>query len=123
LRRSLRALGLFAVLSAVLAAPAFADHGRRWDKHRRGHHHGRHFPFPAPRVIVGLPAPVIVIGGRHRDYDYDYDRRYDRGARAYDRGYEDGYEDGYDDRDREEWRRAHYRRHRHHRDCDHDYYY
>jgi hypothetical protein len=119
LRRVVLALSAFAVLSMTLATPALADRGRRHGHHR--HHGGHRWHPPFPRVVVGFPLPpvVIVAGPRARDYGYD-DRRYDRGGRAYDRGYEDGYEDGYDDRDREEWRRE--RRHRHRRDCDHDYY-
>ena len=116
LRRAALALCAFATASLVFATPALADHGRH-RRHHRGHHghHGRHFPFPAPHIVFGLPAPPVIVIGPRRVHDrYD---RYDRRERAYDRGYEDGYDDGYDDRARED------RRHRHDRDCDHDYYY
>ncbi len=110
LRRTLIALGAVVAVTAVVAEPAAADHGRRWRS--RG---------PRVGVFVGVP-PIVLVAGRPAPYydPYEYDRRYDRRERAYDRGYEDGYEDGYDDRDREEWRRQRaYYRHRHHYDCDH----
>jgi len=114
LRRSLLALGAFALVSMSLAAPALADHGPRRGAYRHGGH--RHWFPPLPAVVVGLPLPpvVVVAAPGSRGYGYGYDG-YDRRDRAYDRGYEDGY----DDRDREEWRRDHYRRHH---DCDHRHY-
>ncbi len=110
MRRSLLALGAFAALSMLLAAPAAADRGRG-GRHWRSHH-------PRVGVYVGIP-PIVLVAGRPAPYYDPYERRYDRRERAYDRGYEDGYDDGYDDRDREEWRRRHYRAHHHHHDdCD-----
>jgi hypothetical protein len=116
LRGALLALGAFALLSGVLAAPALADpgHGRAYRHYGNGYYGGaRHydrrgdghwrpaFPFPVPRVVVGLPLPpVVVLGGPRYGYGYGYDRD----GRAYDRGYQDGYDDGYDDRSRDEWR-------------------
>jgi hypothetical protein len=116
LRRSLIALGVFAAVSALLAAPASAD------RYRRGGGGGRHWHSQHPRVgvFVGIP-PIVLIAGRPAPYYDPYERRYDRRERAYDRGYEDGYDDGYDDRAREEWRRRHYREHRHYRGDDCDY--
>lgn len=117
LRRALLALAAFAALSMALASPALADHGRRYGGR------GRPWHPPFPRVVVGLPLPPVVIVAGPPVYDRGRYYGHDRAARAYDRGYEDGYDDGYDDRDREQWRRERYRRHRPHRDCDHDYYY
>jgi hypothetical protein len=129
LRRALLSLCAISVLSAMLAAPALADHGRRGGRYYGGGHYGggRHYggghfrppfpPFPLPRVFVDLP-PLVIVAGRHEPYYRDYDR----GGRGYDRGYEDGYGDGYDDRSREEWRQRERYRHSRHDDCDHDYY-
>lgn len=107
LRRTLVALGAFAALATLLAAPAAADRGRHW--HSRG---------PRVGVYVGVP-PIVLVAGRPAPY-YDYDPyRYERRERAYESGYADGYDDGWDDRAREEWRRRHRHGHHHrHHDCD-----
>ena len=110
LRRTLIALGAFAALLTLAAAPASADHGRRGGYWRP---HG-----PRVGVFVGIP-PIVLLAGRPAPYYDPYDRAYERRARSYERGYEDGYDDGYDDRAREEWRRREHYRHRYHDDCDH----
>jgi hypothetical protein len=108
-------IGLLAVMSLVLASPAFAGGGRGHGYkhghghgygHGHGHGHGHYgpkrvyragywgppFPLPPlPGVVVNLPfPPVVVVPGPPVAYPgYGYYR--DRGE--YDRGYEDGWRD------------------------------
>jgi hypothetical protein len=102
-RRTLIALSAFAAVSAMIAAPAAADHGHRGRSH-----------YPRVGVYVGIPPIVLVAGAVAPYYGGPYARGYDRREYAY----EAGYEDGYDDRAREEWRRRHRGHHHHHDDCD-----
>jgi hypothetical protein len=102
LRRRLLVLATFAAVSALSAAPAFADH-----EYRGG---GFWFP-PIPRIFVPFPPPFVVVAqpyGHHCDYDehryyYDDDHSY-----YYDDGYGRGYRGDYY---RQEWRRRGHDRH------------